>query len=448
ADFTYNTDFAQVEVDEQQVNLTRFSLFFPEKREFFLEGQGIFQFGGTGGGRFGPPSNTPMVFFSRRIGLREGQAVPILAGGRLTGRVGKYSIGALDIGTEESGPSGSPATNFAVLRFKRNVFRRSAIGVMGTLRTPSLSGDGSNRVFGVDANLAFYENLRINSYFARSDSPGLGGDDKSYRAQLDYAGDRYGLQLERLVVENNFNPEIGFMRRRDFRRSFAQARFSPRPRSIEVIRKLTWQGSLDYITDNDGKLESRIFELSFRSELENGDELRMDYTRSFEFLPEPFEISKSVVLPVDGYDFQDLRLTYRLGPQRKVSGNAAFQRGSFFSGERTEASYSGRVELSPQISLEPRISLNWVDLAEGSFTTRLVSTRVNYMLSPRSFLAALIQYNSTNHSLSSNVRFRWEYQPGSDLFIVYSDERDTTVRGFPGLENRSLVVKFTRLFRF
>ena len=234
ADFTFNTDFAQVEADEQQVNLTRFSLFFPEKREFFLEGQGIFDFGDARSARaqraarrFGTPTSTPIVFFSRRIGLHEGEEVPILAGGRLTGRAGKYSIGLLNIQTEDAPPSGALATNFSVVRLKRDILRRSNIGVIATNRSVALSEDGSNQVFGLDANLAFYENVRVNGYFARSQTTGLSSEADSYRGFFEYDGDRYGAELERLVVEENFNPEIGFLRRTSFQRNFRAGPIQP-----------------------------------------------------------------------------------------------------------------------------------------------------------------------------------------------------------------------------
>ena len=156
-----------------------------------------------------------------------------------------------------------------------------------------------------------------------------------------------------------------------------------------------------------------------------------------------------MILPIGGYDFRDIRVNYRLGPQRKISGNLSFRTGSFYSGDRTEVGYMmGRAEITSQFTLEPRVSINWIDLPEGEFTTTLLSTRVNYTLSPRSFIAALIQYNSAGDSLSTNIRFRWEYIPGSDLYVVYSDGRDTLARGYPDIEHRSLVVKFTRLFRF
>ncbi len=203
-DFTCNTDFAQVEDDEQRVNLTRFSLFFPEKREFFLEGQGIFAFGGRRTSRFGGESNnTPIMFFSLRIGLSGATAVPIQAGGRLTGRAGAYTLGALTIQTDEVAVARVPTTNFSVLRVKRDILRRSNIGVIATHRSASAIGNGTNSLFGLDANLSFYDNLNINEYYSRSRTSALKDDDVSYLGRLDYGGDRYGLQLERLVVAEN-----------------------------------------------------------------------------------------------------------------------------------------------------------------------------------------------------------------------------------------------------
>ena len=200
ADFTYNTDFAQVEADQQQVNLTRFSLFFPEKREFFLEGQGIFEFGGGfsanptafffSGERFG--GSAPVLFFSRRIGLDDGRTVPIRGGGRLTGKVGPYSIGLLDVQTGDESVSGTAPTNFSVARVKRDVLRRSAVGALFTGRSVSVEGGGANQVYGVDGVFSFYDNLNINTYLAKTETPRRRGDDLSYQTQLDYNGDRWG----------------------------------------------------------------------------------------------------------------------------------------------------------------------------------------------------------------------------------------------------------------
>ena len=446
ADFTYNTDFAQVEADEEQVNLTRFSLFFPEKREFFLENQALFQFGGVTG-RFG--GDTPILFFSRRIGLDAGREIGIQAGGRLTGRVGAFSVGALNIRTDEDEGSNTSSTNFSVLRVKRDVLRRSSIGGIFTRRSVALNGAGSNETYGIDGTFAFFNNFAINTYWARTRTEGRSTDDTSYRMDLNYNGDRYGVELERLRVGENFNPEMGFLRRDDLRKSFAQFRFSPRPASIASIRKFSWIGSLTYIEDGPGRLETRESRGEAGIEFENSDILNVSYTDTYEFLKQPFPIAPGVTIPVGGYSFGTLGVRFTMGQQRRSSGILSFQQGSFFGGDKTTVAYSrGRVEISPRLAIEPSVSMNRVTLPVGSFTTNLLSSRLTYTLTPKMFVSGLVQYNSSRHSVAANVRFRWEYRPGSELFIVYNDTRDTEGLGFPDLETRSFVVKINRLFRF
>jgi hypothetical protein len=445
-DFTANTDFAQVEIDEQQVNLTRFSLFFPEKRDFFLEGQSVFDFAGSGGGNQG---DTPILFFSRRIGLNQGVRVPIQAGGRLTGRAGRYSVGLLNIGTEATPSAEALATNFLVARVKRDILARSSIGLIATRRTPSLDGSGSNSVYGVDASLAFFQNVQINSYYARSSTPGAAGEGTdSYRGQFRYTADRYGLELERMKVGPLFNPEVGFVRRPDVTKSSVLARFSPRPASLPSVRKFAWEFGYDRFVAGGGALESRQVQGVFRTEFATSDVFTANYFASYEFLDEPFSIAPAVTLPIGAYQFSDAQVSYQLGPQRTVSGTFSVRAGDFYSGTHTSASYSGRVKLTPQLAVEPRVSIDRVDLPEGRFTTKLAGGRTTYTLNPRMFVSALVQYNSSANTLETNARFRWEYQPGSDLFVVYTDGRDTTGPRLAELVNRGLAVKFTRLFRF
>ena len=458
ADFTYNTDFAQVEVDEQQVNLTRFSLFFPEKREFFLEGQGIFDFGrapGSGSSRGGSSrasaaGNVPTIFFSRRIGLNQGQTVPILGGGRLTGKVGDFTVGAVNIQSEDTPDANALATNFTVLRIKRDILRRSRIGGIFTGRSVSLAGNGSNQAYGLDGAFSFYDNLNFFGYYARTQTPDLQGDDESYQAAFSYDGDLYGLRLDHLLVGDNFNPEVGFLRRDDFRRTFVQAQYSPRPAGIAAVRQFFFSANLDYILNGAGQLETRISQARFQTSLENSDSVSADIQQSYELLSQPFEIAPGITIPVGGYQFQDYRASYRMGPQRRLSGSFSIQRGTFFGGSITEVRYSrGRLELTPQFSFEPSVSVSDITLPEGSFTAKLITTRLTYTFTPRMFVGGLLQYNSTRNVLSTNVRLRWEYQPGSELFVVYNDQRDTELgRSFPLLKNRAFVVKFTRLFRF
>ena len=462
ADFTYNTDFAQVEVDEQQVNLTRFSLFFPEKREFFLESSGTFDFGqsvrfgtnaGPGGGRRGGgffgSSNAPTVFFSRRIGLEGGQTVPILGGGRLTGKAGDFTVGALNIQTDDDLSGTAVSTNFTVMRIKRDILRRSRIGGIFTGRSASTKGPGGNQVYGLDAAFSFYDNVNFTGYYTKSQTSGLVGNDDSYQAAFTYNGDLYAFQLDHLLVGDNFNPEIGFMRRDDFRRTYTAAQYSPRPQNLEAIRQLTWRGTLDYTTGaSTGLIETRVSQLSFNMEFENSDQFNLDVQDNYELLENPFQITPDVAIPIGGYGFSDYYVSYGLGTQRLISGTVSLQRGGFFSGDITALGYRrGRVEITRQFSISPGISINKIDLPQGRFTTKLITSRLTYTLTPRMFFGGLLQYNSSTNSLNSNLRLRWEYQPGSELFVVYNDVRDTELRSTPLLQNRAFIIKFTKLLR-
>ena len=456
ADFTVNTDFAQVEADEQQVNLTRFSLFFPEKREFFLENQGIFVF--SRAGRPGPgaaSADTPILFHSRQIGLNDGAEVPIMAGGRLTGRLGKVSLGLITIQTDDEPVSGAMTTNFSVARIRRDLLRRSSVGAIVTHRSTLADGSGSNQTYGVDAAFAFYENVAINAYWAKTQTTGTSGQDTSYRGEFRYNGDRYGVRAEHLFVDARFSPEVGFVRRDDFRKSFGSFRFSPRPHSIEAVRKFTWEASYDYVTDVAGLVETREARGRFRTEFESSDTFEVSYTGTYDFLKAPFTIAPDVTIPVGGYDFWSARTSLGLGQQRRVATSVFAEHGAFYGGTKTAVGVGGggafgtHVELTRQLSFQPDLSFNWIDLPQGRFTTQLVTTRTTYTINPAMFISALIQYNSSNDALGSNIRLRWEYQPGSELFIVYNEQRDTLAPGsFAELENRTFVVKVNRLFQF
>ncbi len=208
------------------------------------------------------------------------------------------------------------------------------------------------------------------------------------------------------------------------------------------------EASLDYITDLDGRLESREAQASTRIELNSGSFWFTDYTRNYERITTPFEIATGIFIAPGGYQFHGVQSQYYLGPQNLFTGRVNMSSGSFYGGTRHEIGYDGRVELSSQFALEPRVSINWIDLPVGAFTSRLLGSRATYAVSTRMALSALVQYNSSNNTLSSNVRFRWEYRPGSDLYVVYSDGRETLGPRSAGLQSQSFVVKATRLFRF
>jgi hypothetical protein len=445
ADFTYNTDFAQVEVDEQQINLTRFSLFFPEKREFFLENAGLFAFAGaTGAG-----SSIPVLFYSRRIGLDRGAVVPIRGGGRVTGSVGKFSLGAMSIHTGDNAASASVPTTFSVMRMKRRVLRRSNVGAIVTHRSVAAGGSGSNQAYGVDGTFPFFTNLAINTYWARTHTEGIREGETSYRAAVEYVADRYGAQFDHLVVGQGFNPEIGFVNRGDIRRDYGLLRFSPRPAGTTSIRKLSWIASYDRIAKTTGRLETRTARAEFDTDLRNGDSFNAMYQDNYEYLPAAFRIATGVTIPVGGYQARYVRGSYSFGQQRMVSGTAFVERGSFYDGTRTTTGVSGsRVSLTSRFSISPAVSVNRVKLPYGDFTSRLVTTRVVYTMTPLMFTSALVQYNSSTNTVSANVRLRWEYRPGSEMFVVYNEERDSRTPGFPSFQNRAFIVKVNRLVRF
>ncbi len=450
ADVTVNTDFAQIEEDLQQVNLTRFNLLFPEKRDFFLEGQGIFAFGGrslSGRGTGGDADDVPIMFFSRQIGLAAGRTVPVLAGGRVTGKAGRFDIAALNIETARSESAGVDPINFTAVRVRRDILRRSNVGVIATARRPGASGDTS-LLMGADTSFRLSQNNTLLGYYARTDVAGESRQASSYRARFEYAGDRYGLSAEQLMVGTRFSPEVGYARRDGFRRNTATARFSPRLRRSRYMRQLTALGTYTYDTDAGlTQVQNKSVDGSFRVEFHSGDTASVQYVDEYELLPSDFRIARGVTVPQAGYAQKTLSTSYSLANNRPVAGRFAVSTGAFYGGTRNEASYSGRVALAPQFAMEPSVSLAWVRLPYGDFNARLIANRLTYTPTTRLFVSSLLQFNVDAKTLSSSVRLRWEYRFGSELFVVYSDGRDTSKPG-TALQNRTFAVKATRLMRF
>ena len=447
ADLTYNTDFAQVEDDEQQVNLTRFSLFFPEKREFFLEGTGIFDFGSALLADEAPDLR-PVVFFSRRIGLSELGPVPIRAGGRVTGKTGPYGVGTLYIQTDEDGATQSPRTSFATLRVKRDVLRRGTVGVIGTRRSPATSGEGVNEVLGADAQLKFFTYLWIEGYYAATRTGGRRGDGDSHQLRVNYRGDLYGLDLEHLVVGEDFNTDIGFVPRPGIERRRAQARFSPRPQAWKDVRKIGLTAELDYITDRHGRLETRDAELRFDLELENSDALSATYARHFEFLPEDFPITADVVIPSGEYRFDEARLTYELGGQRKISGFLSAATGGFYDGTRTSAGYTGRVGLTRASSSSRAFSSTGSTCPPGPSPPS--STAAASATPSRRGCSSRRSCSTTPRPVPSTPTCAGAGSTRRAATCSSSTRTEGTrpPRVFPTVRNQTFVVKLTKLFRF
>jgi hypothetical protein len=331
---------------------------------------------------------------------------------------------------------------------KRDLLRKSSVGAIATDRSAAGTGADAGETFGIDGTLAFFENLAINTYWSTTRAKTSGRDDISYRAQLDYTGDRYGVQLEHLMVGDDFNPGAGFIRRDDMRRSFGQFRFSPRPRSIPAVRKFSFVSSLAYIENIAGVVETRDWDGEFGIETQKGDRLNFGYSDVYEFIPRPFEIAPGVTIPVGGYGMTTVRAGATLAAQRPLAGILTAEHGTFYGGHKTTLTFTrGRSNLSPRLSLEPTLSLNRVELPQGSFTSNLIGTRATFTMTPLMFVSALVQYTSNTGMAAANVRFRWEYRPGSELFVVYNEQRYDGRFSPAGLENRALIVKINRLWR-
>ena len=218
---------------------------------------------------------------------------------------------------------------------------------------------------------------------------------------------------------------------------------------MKAVRRFVYLGSFEYFEDGAGTPVMREAQGAFSIQFQSGDYMTLRYLHDYELIPRPFEIATGVVVPVGGYDYQSGVVSYLFGQQRKIAGTLSYQEGSLYGGTKRTVGLAGsRIVLSSQFQIEPGVSANWVSLPWGEFTSTVVSTRQTYMVSPRMFMSALIQYNSSASTLTTNARFRWEYRPGSELFVVYSDGRETLPKGFPELVNRAFVVKINRLMRF
>ncbi len=437
-DATYHTDFAQVEVDQQQVNLTRFNLFFPEKRDFFLENAGTFNFG---------PGGNLVPFFSRRIGLSAaGAPIPIIGGARVSGKVDKYDVGFLAMKTERLGSV--PSNNFLVGRAKRNLLRNSWIGALVTSRDSSLAGD-HNRVYGTDAHFQFFQKLDFDSYVLRSETPGRSGQNQARRFQAGWRDEELVASAEYNQVEPNFNPEAGFIRRRDMEQYAGDFAWKPLLRKSDLIRSFNFGTAFDYFQGSgSGKVETRTSETTLGVLFESDASINFVINQTFDRLANPLRIPSGnphVAIPVGDYKFQNYTAKFTTNQRRKISGNGGYTWGDFYSGGLKQ--WTGGLNLKPNYHLTMNLTYdrNRVNLANGAFTTNLIGAKFIAGFTPRAFLNAFIQYNADTHVVSSNIRFDLIHHPLSDLYIVYNDTRDTITRQ---IRERAFTVKLTNLFNF
>jgi hypothetical protein len=467
-DLTLNTDFSEVEADVQQINLTRFSLFFPEKRAFFLENSGIFRFGPPADPRvqqfqasFGSAAAVSslrggqsrgedlLFFFSRRIGLsEEGEPIPVIGGGRLTGRVGSFDVGVLNIQTgEATGIDDSLAANgdnFTVARVKRNVLANSDIGLI-FINRENMETDHYNRGLGFDANFRITPDVNVNGYAAKTLTNGLSGDDLAGRLAWSYEGRLVEIRNAVSTLQDNFNPEVGFAPRIGVKRSSNYLGYHYRPSWwTDVLREINPHFELEYFNDQQDVVVSRYFNSHFSLQLQNGGFIEFGLNTNLEQTQDDFEIYPDVVIPPGFYTFDEWFAMAFTDTSRTLSGNARVSTGGFYSGTRNSLALGTVLKAGEKLSAQVDWSYNDIDLPEGSFDTQLVTARFAYNFSTRMFLNGLVQYNNVTEEWSSNIRFRFIHRPLSDFYVVFNDLRDET-----GLvKNRAFIVKYTQLLSF
>ena len=443
ADLTYNTDFAQVEVDEQQVNLTRFSLFFPEKRDFFLENAGQFKMGT--GGTFTSTTVETDLFFSRRIGLSDtGTPIPIVGGARLAGKAGRHNVGVLDIQTDSA--FGRPGDNFLVARYGTDVLKRSRVGAL-FINKETMGGDAHyNRVVGADANLVLGKNLQVNSFVAKTDTPGLSGRDMAFFGRIAYRDPAWNVWLNYLDVQDNFNDEVGFVQRRGVKTT--KMYFSPTPRPGKWgIRMLEPMVVISYITDQQNRMVGRTQHFMNGFYMQDGSFFNVIYQRDLDVLDVPFVVPQTnVSIPVGSYKFDEATFTYNTNPAKRFYERFSWNPMQFYDGTKQAVTAAIGVRATKSLSSELNVTRNDVKMPWGDFVSNLAILRVDYALSPRATVRSLTQYNSLTHEVTNNLRFNFIYRPGSDIYIVYSDLQQT---GLPQAvfapSDRQLVVKMNYL---
>ena len=412
---TVNTDFGETEVDARQINLTRFPLFFPEKRSFFLENAGVFNFSNTG--------SDVLPFFSRRIGLLAGQEVPILVGAKLTGKAGRTDVGILDVQTRDS--SAAPAKNFFVSRVKQNILRQSYVGVIFTQGDPALPS--ASNTFGTDLRLATSQflgrskNFVFDAFGVKSTNVGVPGKDWAYGFSAEYPNDLVSLELSWREVQPNFRPAMGFAPRPNVRRLFLGGEFNPRPKDFLGLRQMIHELFYTRFTRLDnGQVESwRLFTAPINWRFNSGDRAEFNWVPTFERLFAPFEISSGVILPPGDYHFTRWRLEAYSASKRRLEARVTWWFGTYWSGHADEITTFLQYKVPPRFVFNFSAGQTFARLPQGSFVARVLSWRANYAFSPFLTVSNLVQYDNNSRNLGWQSRLRWILTPGNDLFFVF-----------------------------
>lgn len=444
ATLTANTDFAETEVDSRQTNLTRFPLFFPEKRAFFLEGADIFEFG------FGLSRNI-IPFFSRRIGLFSGIEVPILAGGKINGRMGKTSFGGMALRTRKAFLDGDDLlpTTMGVVRVKRNVLKESSIGFIGTVGDPQSRGNSSTS--GVDftyqtTRFRGNKNFLVGASGMYTSRPDLDGDQSALALKIDYPNDIWDVALTYLRIGDAFDPSLGFVPRKAINSWRAGMTYAPRP-SWKWLRQMRNQLFFFYITDLQGNWESyRVFTAPLNWRLESGDRIEVNYMPRGERLVEPFSIANGVDIPAGSYHFHRYRLETELAAKRRINGQLTWWFGSFYGGRLDELEASMNLNPSNILNFELVGTHNIGRLPYGDFDQTLLGMRARFNASPDLQINSFIQYDTDSKSLGVNARIHWIFHPQGEIFFVFNHN---TYDGFQRWEliNQQFLLKLRYNFR-
>lgn len=435
-DLTYNTDFAQVEADAAQINLTRFNLFLPEKREFFLERNGLFQFGNA---------RETEAFFSRNIGISN----DILAGARVTGQQGKLSVGLLNIQTKDDGTE--QGQNFGVARFRADVLPRASIG---TIFTNVQNDQGYNRVAGADANFRFWGSSEVNAWYSSVWDSDVAENKSAANLLVNLGNDLYGGEVQFLSVDKDYNPELGFVQRDNLMHYAGELRYNPYVSRTgeKKVRRLAFEVDGSYSTDQEGSLEST--EIAFQGNVlfVKRDRLGMRAFRQFERLPIPFAIRSNAIIPIGDYTFNRIQFSGASDPSRAFYVTASTTFGDFYHGTRTQFSNLLGYRFSKHLKMENAISYNIIDLPieNGRFDATTIGLTIQAATSRKLFANALIQYDNFSKRFRSNIRIDWIHRPGSDLFLVFNSGylfTDGVSFEQKSLQNRLGVAKLTYLYQ-
>lgn len=468
ANLTVNTDFAQTEVDQRLVNLTRFPLRFPEKRDFFLDGATFFDFAsnpvqGGGPGRGFRPSGVPRTepFFSRRIGLGSGgQLQPVDVGGKLTGQAGAQDIGFLQVRTGEHRDSAGDRVSgedFTVLRLKRRVLTQSYIGSFFSRRDERATESAAGLyTAGLDYRLATStfrgsDQLSMSGYVLWNNEPEDLGEALSYGTRIDYPNDRWFGSLGFSEIQPNHRPAIGFTPRTGFRAYSGQAGFGPRPEAHPIFRQFTFDVGANFLTDMENRLVTRDVRLQlFGVQTQSQDNVNLSVIPTFERLEDDFEIHPGVLLPEGSeYRFNRYRLDIRTANRRILSTRSSFEIGDFFSGTRREAIVN--LGFRPFVGMVANLSAEWnrIELVEGEFQTRVYRLTLDNQFNPWVYVVNNIQYDTVSDRIGWQIRFRWTVAPGNDLYVIYTQNWvDDLIRDRFFTEDRRGAAKFVYTYRW